>query len=55
MVEKDLKQRQKARQERRNRYADIDGRQLVKGGLYFTPFALLSTQVRHQHRKKLNF
>ena len=44
-VERDLSQQKLNRQERRQRFSDIDGRHLAKGGLCLAPFALLSTQV----------
>ena len=50
MVDNDLKQKKIARQERRSRFGDIDGRHLAKGGVCFTPFALLSTQVKQSKR-----
>jgi hypothetical protein len=46
-VERGLDQQKKQRQERRHRFSGIDGRDLAKGGVCFTPFALLSTQVSH--------
>jgi hypothetical protein len=45
-VERGLNQQKLTRQERRHRFSEIDGRHLAKGGVCFTPFALLSTQVR---------
>ncbi|CAF1529734.1 unnamed protein product [Adineta ricciae] len=43
-VERELNQQKLTRQERRHRFKDIDNRHLAKGGVCFTPFALLSTQ-----------
>ncbi|CAF1286705.1 unnamed protein product [Adineta steineri] len=43
-VERGLNQQKLKRQERRHRFSDIDARHLAKGGVCFTPFALLSTQ-----------
>lgn len=47
LIERGLIQQKLTRQERRSRFNEIDGRNLAKGGVCCTPFALLSTQVLH--------
>ncbi|CAF1133494.1 unnamed protein product, partial [Didymodactylos carnosus] len=42
-VERALTQQKFYRQERRNNISQVDGKQLIKGGVHYTPYAVLAT------------